>query len=172
MRRSVILPVYKLRNRIEVTLRALERQTLDASQFELIFVDDGPDDETAGTIEAWHTRLERQVLRNPANARRSVSRNRAVHAAGGDALVFLDGDMIPNPQLLARYRDRLEAGDCDVVSGHRRSIDLTVRPALTNARGLLADMSLEQLFDDAAADYARLRAHSVAGQHLTLLGAA
>ena len=139
---SVIIPLHRLRERIDITLRALERQTLDRSQYELIFVEDGSNDGTADVIDAWGSGIDRHVIRNATNQGRSTTRNRGVARARGDVLVFLDGDMIPHPDLLRTYHQRFAAGGCDVVSGRRRSIDLSSHPVLDGDYEVLRECSV------------------------------
>src|SRR5579862_3911796 len=121
---SVVIPTFQLRDRIKVTLRSLETQTLDRDQFELIFVDDGSQDGTAEILESWKPPLFRRVLRNECNRGPSVSRNRGWREAQGEVIVFLDGDMILHPCLLETYHQIFSAQEVDVVSGERRCLQL------------------------------------------------
>ncbi len=162
---SVVLPTFQLRSRIAVTLAALEAQTLDPSEFELIFIDDGSNDGTADAIEAWPSAHRRRVLRNRQNVGRSITRNRGWREARGDVIVFLDGDMIVHPRLLETYHQRFAAGSVDVVSGARSCLDLSAEQEVdgaTIARIANRD-SPRQLFRGGSADFEALKDRSVLG---------
>lgn len=92
---SVILPTY---NRAEWLPQAVE-SVLDQTfaPVELIVVDDGSTDGTAGLLAAYGRRLK--VLRQ-ANAGVSAARNRGIQAAAGRWIAFIDSDDCWLPQKL------------------------------------------------------------------------
>ena len=100
---SVIVPAYQAAAVLPQCLTALQQQTIDRSQYEIIVVDDGSTDGTAAVAE--------QALRNfpaaqcihaehggPAHAR-----NLGAWAAQGDLLLFTDADCEPLPDWIEQF---------------------------------------------------------------------
>ena len=93
---SVVIPTYNRLPILEKCLRALESQRLsDALEgFEVVVVDDGSTDGTVDWLlhrqdEFPHVRLVQQEHGGPAEGR-----NRGVHHARGDVIVFIDSDLV------------------------------------------------------------------------------
>lgn len=103
MRLSVIVPAYNAAADLEESLSALRAQA-DAGT-EIIVVDDASSDDTARV--AAH--LGATVLRQERNAGPSAARNRGAGSARGDILFFIDADVVPAPDALARVRDAFAA---------------------------------------------------------------
>jgi lipopolysaccharide/colanic/teichoic acid biosynthesis glycosyltransferase/GT2 family glycosyltransferase len=92
---SVIVPAYNAERSLPDCLRALARQTRPPD--EIIVVDDGSTDDTAGVACRHGARLIRQ-----ANAGPAVARNAGVAAARGDLVLFTDADCAPWPDWIER----------------------------------------------------------------------
>ena len=95
MKFSVIIPAYQAAAVLPNCLSALQRQTIDRAQYEIIVVDDGSTDGTADVAkQALRGFPAAQVIRaghcGPAGAR-----NLGVQAAQGDVLLFTDADCEP-----------------------------------------------------------------------------
>lgn len=96
---SVIIPTY---NRLPIVLRALEslrEQTLPVSDYEVIVVDDGSDDDLAALTKPefpFSLRVQRQK-----NAGATVARNTGAQMSQGEILVFMDDDVTAEPAALA-----------------------------------------------------------------------
>jgi len=102
MELSVIIPTHNQVERLRLVLAGLRRQTLDAGRFEVLVVDDGCTDGTAGmAAEAGMANL--RVLSLHPNQGRNRARNLGASQARGELLVFLDGDALPAPELLETY---------------------------------------------------------------------
>lgn len=99
--------------RLALTLAALECQ---ADGAEIVVVDDGSTDGTPGVLAGAASRLPLVALRHPAALGRSAASNTGARHARGELLLFLDGDTLPAPDLLARHR-----------AAHARAGDLVVR---------------------------------------------
>ena len=125
---SVIVTTYNREDALAAVLRALSRQT--DRDFEVLVADDGSGPATAATVEAWKARVGHRVehvWHEDKGFRAGEIRNRAVLAARGDYIVFLDGDCIVRPDFVALHRQLAEAGA--FVTGNRilLSQDLTSR---------------------------------------------
>ncbi len=90
LRLSVIIPVYNGAQTLIVCLQALHRQTRPPD--EIIVVDDGSSDDSAGVAAQYRVRVLRQRNAGPAAAR-----NYGARVAGGDVLLFTDADCVPAP---------------------------------------------------------------------------
>ncbi|MGB1621617.1 MAG: glycosyltransferase family 2 protein [Synechococcus sp.] len=102
---SVVIPTYNRLPILEKCLRALEAQQLDPALdgFEVVLVDDGSTDGTVGWIQQQadhfpHVRLVQQEHGGPAEGR-----NRGVHHARGDVIVFIDSDLVVTESFLASH---------------------------------------------------------------------
>ena len=107
---SVVIPTYNRLPILEKCLRALESQTLHGALdgFEVVVVDDGSTDGTVDWLQRRgeqfpHVRLIQQEHGGPAEGR-----NRGVHQANGDVIVFIDSDLVVTDSFLASHARALE----------------------------------------------------------------
>ncbi len=110
---SVIIPVHNGADYLEDTLRCVMKQTL--RKIEIIVVDDGSTDDTAAIVKRLQeedNRL-RYIYQEKANA--GVARNRGMAAANGQALMFLDGDDLFEPEMLEKMYGALTECTADMV---------------------------------------------------------
>ena len=96
---SVVIPTYQRPDTLGRVLEALGRQA-DAPDFEVVVVDDGSRDATAGMLRSasppYPFRFFRQENSGPAAAR-----NRGIEEARGRYVLFLGDDTVPEPALLS-----------------------------------------------------------------------
>lgn len=129
-RLSVVLPAYEESARIGDTVRRL-RDALTpvvGNDLQILVVDDGSTDDTAGVAE----RAGADVLRQDENRGKGAAVRAGVIAAGGRTVVFTDADLAYPPRLVATILSEVENG-WDVVVGSRRHEDATT---LARARWL------------------------------------
>lgn len=94
---DVVMPLYNKRDYVEDAIRSVLAQ---AALHELIVVDDGSTDGSAGIVEALAREDARiRLLRQP-NAGVSAARNRGVQASTADYVAFLDADDLYLPGFL------------------------------------------------------------------------
>lgn len=125
---SVIVTTYNREDALAAVLRSLERQS--DRDFEVLVADDGSGPATAATVEAWKAKVGHRVehvWHEDKGFRAGEIRNRAVLAARGDYIVFLDGDCLARPDFIAQHRKLAEPRA--FVTGNRilLSPDLTSR---------------------------------------------
>lgn len=107
---SVIIPVYNVEHCVERCLRALRRQTY--SDFEALLIDDGSTDASAAICETFCEDSRFHVIRQR-HSGVSAARNRALEAAAGEYVLFLDADDWPADNMLERLIS--EIGDADLA---------------------------------------------------------
>jgi glycosyltransferase involved in cell wall biosynthesis len=99
---SVVIPAFNSADFIGRTLASVFAQTWQP--LEVIVVDDGSTDGTAGVVQGTSARLIRQENQGP-----PAARNRGVCESRGDFIAFLDSDDVWMPQKMARQMAFLQA---------------------------------------------------------------
>lgn len=123
---SLIVTTYNREDALAAVLRSLGRQT--DPDFEVIVADDGSGPATAALVEASKSSIGHRVVHvwhEDKGFRAGEIRNRAILAARGNYILFLDGDCIVRPDFVAIHRRLAEPGT--FVTGNRilLSRDLT-----------------------------------------------
>jgi glycosyltransferase involved in cell wall biosynthesis len=116
---SVIVPIRDTPQYLPGLLDALAAQTLPRDRFEVLIADDGSSPPLE-LPERWRDDGDwvRILPGPPQNS--DAARNRAAAAARGEALAFLDGDCLPEPEWLENGIRALERAD--VIAGAVRFI--------------------------------------------------
>ena len=115
---SVIVPVYNPGSDIDDLIGSLLRQTLPASELELIFVDDGSTDGTSARLDALaaeHRHVRVQHI--PNSGWPGKPRNIGLDLAQGDYVFFADNDDYLDLEALARLHAMAVQDRADVVIG-------------------------------------------------------
>ena len=144
---SVVIAAYNRADSVAELLRLFAAQTLPASDFEVIVVDDGSAVPVAPLLEQLPLPFSLTVLRQM-NAGPAAARNTGILQARGRIIVVLDDDMRVGPEYLAAHLASHEAAAHRVVLGrllppeHRRlplfermQLDLLDRMATRVANG-------------------------------------
>jgi len=115
---SVVVTTYDRPDALRAVLWALRDQR--DRGFEVIVADDGSGPDTGDLLARLRPslpyRLE-HVWQEDRGFRAAMARNRAVAAADGRYIVFLDGDCVPLPSFVQRHRSMAEEGH--FASGNR-----------------------------------------------------
>jgi glycosyltransferase involved in cell wall biosynthesis/peptidoglycan/xylan/chitin deacetylase (PgdA/CDA1 family) len=125
----VVIPTYQRREVVCDAVRALGRVDYSGA-FELIVVVDGSTDGTDGALEKIACPFPMKIVVQP-NGGASAARNRGASEATHDVILFLDDDMMCDPNLL-REHGGLYATGADAVIG-----DTPIDPE--SPAGFLAD---------------------------------
>ena len=111
MKISVVIPTHNKVGLLEKTLEALAQQKMGAAdRWEIVVVNDGSGDDTAGFLERCRQSAEVPivVVTPPKNVGRAKARNLGARAAQADWILFLDDDIVAPPGLLRAHLDLLE----------------------------------------------------------------
>lgn len=108
---SVIVAARDAASTLPQTLESVAAQ--DFADWEIVLVDDGSEDATGSIAAGFGERLT--LLRNEDAAGPAAARNRAVAAAGGELLAFLDADDCWRGDYLSRQVAALDAAGPDVA---------------------------------------------------------
>jgi len=111
---SVVVPLYNEAENVPA-LRDEIRAALAGRNYELILVDDGSTDGTAGRVESAPGM---RLLRFARNAGQSAALLAGMRAARGPVIVLLDGDLQNDPADIPKLLAGIENG-ADLVCGHR-----------------------------------------------------
>lgn len=109
---SVIIPSFNRADVLRQSLDALQRQTTNPKEFEVIISDDGSADETATIVQNYQASFSLTYLHQD-NHGAAAARNAAIRIAKGKYLLILNDDAIPAENLLemhlrahARFKSR------------------------------------------------------------------
>ena len=140
MRLSVLIPVYNEAENVLPLLAEIDQALANRPPVEIIFVDDGSDDETHARLKpAGAGRPNLRVLRNDRRSGQSAALVTGVRAATGEWIATLDGDGQNDPADLPRFIAAVAAdGGLSLVGGLRqkRRDTLSRRLASRLANGL------------------------------------
>jgi GT2 family glycosyltransferase len=103
---SVVVPVHDAAASLPPLLASLEASAFPRASWELVVVDDASSDESAA-LAAAHCDVLIRLTGTPRGP--SYARNRGAEVARGAYLLFLDADVVVEPETLERTVARLEA---------------------------------------------------------------
>ncbi len=136
MHASVIVRSKDEADRLRLTLTSLACQSVSP---EVVVVNDGSSDHTRDVLAEMQGALDLAIVHHDRPAGRSAAANAGAAKASGDILIFLDGDTLAGPDMVARHLEQHERGDGLVVRGetwHLRCTRLFLDPeAGTPKRG-------------------------------------
>jgi GT2 family glycosyltransferase len=113
---SVVISTFNRLDLLQELLDALARQTLPASRFEVIVVDDGSKVPVAPAL-GQRTDPYRLSLVSQANAGAAAARHAGIERAVGEVIVITDDDMLVRPDFLEQHLAAHAAGH-SLVLGH------------------------------------------------------
>lgn len=119
---SVLVPVLdeaesvgELVERVRTTLEGLDRS------FEIVFVDDGSQDETVEEIRGVRDDDPRvKLVRFRRNFGKAAAISAGIEHSRGELVFTMDGDLQDVPEEMPRFLEKLESENLDLVSGWKR----------------------------------------------------
>lgn len=155
MKASIVIRTRDEAPRLRLTLASLERQEGIA---DIAIADDGSTDDTPAVINAAARRLPIRAIRHAAPLGRSAASNTAAACATGDLLIFLDGDTLAGPDMVARHIAAQHAAPGMIGRGETWHLRCT---------RFLADPEQGIAWPDAAARIARASGTELAAMRVT-----
>lgn len=118
---SLVIPLFNeeklINDLVERTIASIELFTGD---YEVIFVDDGSTDQSAGKILAWRENNNKiKLLSLSKNFGHQAAYTAGLEHAKGDIVAMMDGDLQDPPELLPEMYRKLTEEDFDIISGKR-----------------------------------------------------
>ena len=113
---SIIVPVYNVEAYLTECLRSIVNQTFQ--DMEIILVDDGSTDRSPEIMKVFADKDRRIKIITQPNGGVSAARNKGLHAASGEYILFIDSDdtILPNT-IKTLYNQSLEI-QCDLLLGN------------------------------------------------------
>ncbi len=116
MKLSVIIPAYNEENTIAYVVMRIFALRLDFD-FEIIIIDDGSTDNTAGVIKKLG--LPVVYIRLEKNQGKGMALRRGIQEAGGDVILIQDADFEYDPKDYRALLKPIVSGEAEVVYGSR-----------------------------------------------------
>ena len=144
---SIVIPVLNEERNVPELVRRLRHVLGPAGiSFEVIFVDDGSTDRTAEILHALHAEDDRiKAMHLARNFGHQAAISAGLRAAGGDAVVVMDGDLQDSPEMMPVFLAQWQAG-YDVVYAVRerrgRGLAEAARPT---ARSIACSRAISQI---------------------------
>lgn len=115
------------------TLYSLEHQTFNLSKMEVIFIDDASTDQTEEKLKGYTPPYHFKYIRNKKNLGRSKVRNLGIRSARGSILIFLDAEMITEPDFVEKHYKFHQSKNNLILSGamHSKVIYTCIFPEFT-----------------------------------------
>ena len=102
---SIIVPVYNVEQYIRPCMESIFQQGLDDSDFELILVNDGTQDNSFGVISDILELHKNVIILKQENSGPSTARNNGIRCARGQYLMFVDSDDLLVNHSIAKLLD-------------------------------------------------------------------
>jgi glycosyltransferase involved in cell wall biosynthesis len=116
---SIVIPVYRAGQALDMMLRALASTETGPATFEVIVVDDGSEESLRPIVDAYQ-QIPASYVRLAKNSGRAAARNIGAGQARGKRLLFLDGDSIPLKGLVHGHATfGVDDGESRVLLGSR-----------------------------------------------------
>ena len=118
LRISIVIPFHDETTNLAPLYKEISKYTKDLNyKFELIFVDDGSQDNSAKVIEKLKRKDKRiKLLRFSRNFGKEAATSAGLHSATGDAVIIMDSDLQHPPQLIPKFIKKWESGK-EVIIG-------------------------------------------------------
>lgn len=111
---SIVLPTYNRLSQLQQVLDGLATQGYPLTNLEVVIVSDGSTDGTNAFLQSYTGPLQVRPFVQ-ANGGAAAARNLGIQMAQGELVIFLDDDVVPEPQLVAEHVTSHQQQPNDVV---------------------------------------------------------
>lgn len=136
---SVQICTHNRQDVLRVVIDSLRDQTLSPERFELVLVDDGCTDGTGDMIKSLDVPFHIEYVRHEHNTGLATARNSGLKAASGRIILYIDDDVIADPNLLSEHVYSHSQCEKCVVSGWVNHVETPERPV--KPKFTMADIS-------------------------------
>lgn len=120
MRLSIVIPVYNEVESIDILYQEIV-QSIDTSEYEIIFIDDGSTDGSSEKIaELIQENQKLKLIQFYRNYGKSAALSEGFKQADGEYIVTMDADLQDDPSEIKNLINKLEEG-YDLVSGWKKN---------------------------------------------------
>lgn len=110
---SIIVPVYKVENYLDLCLKSIERQSYD--NLEIILVDDGSPDCCGNICDNYAEQDKRVRVIHKENGGLSSARNAGMKVMSGKYVTFIDSDDYVSPKYVEHLVAAIQKDDSDLA---------------------------------------------------------
>lgn len=121
---SIIVPVYNAEKYIEECLNSCLAQDIDSSDYEIVCVNDGSEDNSLDILRKYEKSNTNIVIVNQKNAGVSAARNKGLHSAKGDFVWFVDSDDFIRRNCLGELKELSKNYDIIFFGGYAFNSEL------------------------------------------------
>ncbi|MEH7417778.1 glycosyltransferase [Neobacillus drentensis] len=114
---SIIIPSQNKYPLNLFTLYSLENQTFNTKKMEVIFINDASTDQTEEAIKDYQPPYQFKYIHSTKRLGRARVRNLGIQSARGSIIIFLDAEMITEPEFVANHLDYHQTSPNLIVTG-------------------------------------------------------
>lgn len=118
---SVVIPVYNAQEGIKQCLDSLLNQTF--KDYEIILLNDGSTDNTLEVIKSYASKNDCIRVIDKENEGVAKTRNKGIHLAKGEYIVFIDNDDFVESDYLERFYNAIDQEQLDIVLGGYKRVN-------------------------------------------------
>jgi biofilm PGA synthesis N-glycosyltransferase PgaC len=153
---TVLIAAYNEEEYIEETIEGCLK--IDYPNYEVVIVNDGSTDATLEKVEPYALRKEVRLIHKTINEGKAMALNDAIPLTGGEILLMIDADAVPDPYLIRAIVPHFQSPRVGAVTGN---------PRVKNRRSLLCKL---QAIEFASIVSLQRRGARVWGKLLTMSG--
>lgn len=144
---SIITPAYNAAPYLEETVKSVQAQTF--TDWEMIIVDDCSKDNTFSIATSLAEKDHRiKVLQNEKNSGVAATRNKALDAATGEYIAFLDSDDLWLPQKLEKQVEFMDTGQYVLTYTNYQKFNSNTGERFQKEIKAPATMTAEKIYGD------------------------